>query len=97
VGPGTTINTDSIFIKAGQWYNVVFTYDGYECRYYINGVLKKIWVQTAVFTANSNDVFIGKYENTTYPYYFNGVMDEIRVYNKALSEYDVKRLNTLNQ
>jgi hypothetical protein len=96
-GNGVTVNADSVFIKTGQWYNVVFTYDGYECRYYINGVLKKISLQTAVFTANSNDVFIGKFESTTYPYYFNGVIDEVRIYNKALSADDVRRLNTLNQ
>jgi hypothetical protein len=29
-----------------------------------------------------------------YPYYFNGVIDEIRIYNGALSEDEVLRLNT---
>jgi len=47
------------------------------------------------FTPNSNDIFIGKHENPLFPYYFNGVIDEIRIYNKAITNQQIGYLNIL--
>ena len=96
-GTSPAASADSVYIKTGQWYNLVYTYDGFESRFYINGVLKSITVKTAAFHANSNDLYFGKNENPQYPYYFNGAIDEIRIYNRALCADDVKMLNSLKQ
>jgi hypothetical protein len=85
---------DTPLVKTGQWYNAIFTYDGIESKFYLNGELKKTWTGTASFAPNSNDLFIGRDEdNTTYPYYFNGVIDEIRIYNRALPLNAIKQLS----
>lgn len=54
--------------------------DGYESRRYISTALKNIRFGSTTFTPNTSDLFIGKMDNTQYPYYMNGVIDEIRIY-----------------
>jgi hypothetical protein len=87
--------SDNTPITTGQWYYVVYTYDGLTAKLYINGVLKSTQQKTVIFTDNSNDLYIGKGENPTYPFYFNGVIDEVRIYNRALTADAVKYLITL--
>ncbi len=93
----TYANADSVFIKTGQWYNLVFTYDGFEAKFYINGALKKVYPSTITFTPNTQDLYIGRDGDATYPFFINGAIDEIRIYNKALTDRDVMQLNGLKQ
>lgn len=86
---------DNTPITTGQWYYVAFTYDGLTAKIYINGVLKGAQNRIVNFTDNNNNVYIGKTENPTYPYYFNGVIDEIRIYNRALPADAIKYLITV--
>jgi hypothetical protein len=86
---------DNTAITTGQWYHVTYTYDGLTAKLYINGVLKRTQQRMVNFTDNTNDVYIGKTENPTYPYYFNGVIDEMRIYNRALPADAIRYLVTL--
>ncbi len=83
--------------QKGQWYNVVFTYDGATAKIYINGVLEETEAKTVTFTPNNYDVYIGASSNPTFPFYFNGVIDEIRIYNRALPAGAVKQLNNVRE
>ena len=83
------------YVQANKWYNVVFTYAPGEARLYLNGTLIHSVTGTAAFTPNNQDVFIGKHDDFTYPYWFKGTMDEIRIYNRALCQGDVSKLNAL--
>ena len=49
------------------------------------------------FTDNSSDLYIGKHEDPPYPYYFNGIIDEIRIYNRALPAGAVQQLSNLDE
>ena len=82
-------------ITTGQWYNVVFTYDGAQTKIYLNGVLKETKSGSAIFTPTTEALFIGRAERPDAPYWLNGVIDEIRIYNKDLCEGEVKQLNRL--
>jgi hypothetical protein len=83
--------------QTGQWYNVVFTYDGEMAKIYINGVLQETQAKAVTFTPNNFDLYIGATSNPTFPFYFNGVIDEIRIYNRALPAGAVKQLNNLKE
>ena len=85
-------SADSVYVQKYQWYTLVFTYDGTTSKFYVNGALARTTVNTGTvtFTPNSNDLFIGKHENPLYPYYFNGVIDEIRIYNKVITNRQVQ-------
>jgi hypothetical protein len=43
------------------------------------------------FTSNY-DLYIGKLNNTQYPYWLNGDLDDIRIYNRALTEDEINAL-----
>ena len=89
---------DSPFIKTGIWYNLIFTYDGIQGKFFINGQLKKTWNASANFITNSQDLFIGSTVNQIqFPYWFNGVIDEIRIFNRALPYGAVNELNQLKE
>jgi len=90
-----TSASDSVYIQRNQWYTVVYTYDGTTSRFYVNGALASSNTNTHAvnFTPNSNDIFIGKVKNSQYPYYLNGVIDEIRIYNRILTNQEVGYLS----
>ncbi|HXD94471.1 MAG TPA: LamG domain-containing protein [Bacteroidia bacterium] len=96
-GAGAGVWADSVIIKTGSWYYLTYTYDGTTAKFYINGQLKDSVNKSVPFTPNTNDLFIGKHENPPFPYYFNGVIDEIRIYNKALKPGAVLALSNLKE
>ena len=91
-------------IPLNTWIHVAMTYDKVALKLYINGVYKAQTLSTAnVLYAYQvgpiyDDFQIGAYPLN--PYYFNGQIDEVLIYSKALSETDIKRiycgLNPLN-
>ncbi len=91
-----TIIDSSVIVQTGTWYTLVCTFDGFQTSLYVNGHLQKTQIQSpAEFIANASDLYIGKTENTVFPYNFNGVIDEIRIYDKSLSPQLVKQFNNL--
>jgi len=40
------------------------------------------------------DWFIGYCGRTVYPYFLNGMVDDIRIYNRALAETEIQQLYT---
>ena len=83
---GTTLST-------GQWYHAVNTYDGTTNKLYLNGVFDGSAVSTA--TADSGVLSIGYLSG--FVRYFNGLIDEVRVYNRALSANEVKQLYNIGR
>jgi Concanavalin A-like lectin/glucanases superfamily len=94
-GSGAGAWADSVIIKTGTWYYLAYTYDGNTAKFYVNGQLKDSVNKQVPFTPNTNDLFIGKHENPPFPYYFNGVIDELRIYNRALNSEAVMALSNL--
>ncbi len=90
---------DSSFtsIRSGDWNTVIYTYDGFVSKLYINGTLRSTRISPFGFNVNTNDLYIGKTENPAYPYNFTGSIDEIRIYSRALSPYLIGKLSTLTE
>lgn len=89
---------DSSYVHTNIWYNVIYTCGDGVSKLYVNGVLKSTSaISTTAFTANSQELYIGKHGDPQYPYSFNGVIDEIRIYNKALCAGAVKQLYSAKQ
>ena len=93
---GADDNTSS-YIQSNKWYNVIFTADSGLSKIYVNGVLKNTYHGHAVFNPNDQELFIGKHGDPIYPYWFKGVIDELRIYNRALCQGEVNQLNNLKQ
>ncbi|MBS1918404.1 MAG: LamG domain-containing protein [Bacteroidetes bacterium] len=88
---------DSLFLRQHEWYTIAYTYDGSKSRFFVNGALISTQTNsgTVSFTPNTSDLFIGRNESTIFPYYFNGVIDEVRIYNKAITNQQVEALDIL--
>jgi len=83
------------YIKTNNWYTLIYTYDGQVLKLYVNNQLVNSIVATTSFAPNSTDLFIGKTPSIKFPYNFNGVIDEIRIYNRALSPDEILSLTNV--
>jgi gliding motility-associated-like protein len=87
--PSANLNNIAPYVKSGQWDCLVYTKDSDSSKFYINGILKYA-TSSVNHGTNFDDVFIGKMDNSQYPYWLNGDIDDIRIYNRALSASEVK-------
>ncbi|MDZ4809616.1 MAG: LamG-like jellyroll fold domain-containing protein [Bacteroidota bacterium] len=78
------------YIQTGQWYSLVYTYDGATVKMYVNCELKASKPSVGFNFTNSADLFFGKMDLPAFPYWFNGTMDEIRIYNRVLNIDEIK-------
>jgi len=77
-----------------QYHHVVNVYDNGDAYSYLDGVLTNTLTgQTGTIGANTNNLVIGK-PSWTYPnaFPFDGVLDDIRIYNRPLTACDVDSL-----
>ena len=79
-------------MQTGTWYLVVYTYGKQSSKLYIDGEMITSFVTKNKIGKNKDDLFLGRKDNAQYPYWFNGVMDEIRIYNRTLSADEVTEL-----
>ena len=71
------------------WTHVAVTYDGAAVRHYINGVLDRTTaVSCAVTNTNSRPIRIGA--NGGGGEVMNGLIDEVRIYNRPLSAAEIQ-------
>ena len=82
---GTNALTGSTGITPGEWYHCVMTYEDGARVTYINGVLDAGNVVTGAPYLNPG-------ANTRVGEAFTGVIDELKIYNRALSESEVQDL-----
>jgi len=91
------VNDSFPFIHPGEWANVAFTYNGTISKVYLNGALLASYSKSVSFTPNTQDLYIGETESSIFPYYFKGIIDEIRIYNKAIPDNRIGILNSLSK
>ncbi len=70
------------------WTHVALTYDGTIVRLYVNGTQVATRNQTGAIQTSSNPLWIGG--NQPYGEFFNGLIDEVRVYNRALDQGEIQ-------
>ena len=70
----------------GVWYHVVGTYDRQHVKIYVNGKLKRSSARTGAMPLNEYNTVVGFWNHK----YFPGLIDEVRIYNRALSAEEVK-------
>jgi hypothetical protein len=75
------------FPSLNAWVHVALTHDGYYTRIYVNGVLQG--TSSGSYPMNfDNPIRLGYSVNGTNTY-FGGLMDEVSIYNRALSEEEI--------
>ena len=79
-------------IQLNQWYSVVWTYDGSWAKIYVDCVLRDSLAMSTTSFTNSFDLYMGKLNSAQYPFWFNGDLDEVRIYDRALTIDEVNVL-----
>ncbi|MHC4159547.1 MAG: LamG-like jellyroll fold domain-containing protein, partial [Planctomycetota bacterium] len=79
-------------VSAGQWLHIALVQNGSNVSYYINGAEANS-VNDAIAPAISNptNADVGGYWNG-YGGFFDGTIDDVRIYDKALSAGDIQQL-----
>jgi len=70
------------------WTHVAVTYDGTTLRLYVNGTQVASTAAAGTIESSTNPLWIGG--NSPYGEYFQGLIDEARVYNRVLSATEVQ-------
>lgn len=77
-------------IPTNAWSHVVGTYDGAGARIYVNGQEAGSFAWAGGNILNQpNTMFLGSM--TASSYFFNGIMDEVRVYNRTLTPPEIRQ------
>lgn len=82
----------STVVNDSQWHYIVGTYDGSYLRTYIDGVedTTSPVAQTGLIPNTSAPFWIGAKPNIGYEQYFRGVIDEVAVYDRALTSDEIR-------
>src|SRR4030095_9898257 len=87
-GSTTTTITGTTKLLLNTWAHLACTYDGTTLRYYQNGVQVATVAVTASMTVTANPLRIGG-TTALAAQYFAGLIDEVRIYNRALSAAEI--------
>ena len=79
------------YINTSNWAHIVGTYTSGDRRLYVNGVLVNSDATTGTINTNTNGSSIGVYGgyNGGRGYYYNGLVDIVKVYNRVLTAQEV--------
>jgi len=89
----------STTLVANKWYHAAVTYDGISTyTYYLNGIADNTNSSqyTGSITGGQNQPCIG-YGCDLASHYFNGLIDDARIYNRALSASEISHLYSLGR
>ncbi len=78
--------------KIGEWYHFAGTFDGKTLRVYVNGVLEGEVLNGKPITPSNLDFWIGGDDFGRPTDSFPGKIDEVRLYDKVLSEGDIQKV-----
>ena len=75
----------------GVWHHLVGTYDGLELKLYVDAQLQAITPHVGSIAGSSYNVNIGRNAEVSERFY-DGIIDDVRIYTSALQASDVKDL-----
>ena len=88
----SVIKEFSTNFNVDEWYNIVYTYDGNKCLLFLNGTLIG-QNNSLAFLTEQGPAYIGRaFTNWGADNLFNGDIDDIRIYNRALSADEIRYL-----
>ncbi|MFC1526376.1 LamG domain-containing protein [Candidatus Latescibacterota bacterium] len=80
-----------VIIEPDVWYHIAATYDGHNHRLYVDGLLHD--TRSGSLRQHSEEpLFVGRKGSDETDFTFRGVLDDVRIYNRALSGEEIARL-----
>ena len=91
-GAGGTFGANVLYgtaaLPVNTWTHLAVTYDRVTLRLYVNGVQVSSVAATGAIATSTNPLTIGA--TRTYGQYFQGMIDEVRIYNRALAQAEIQ-------
>jgi fibronectin type 3 domain-containing protein len=75
-------------LAANTWTHLAVTFDGANLRFYVNGALVATRAVAGSMSASTGVLRIGG--NATWGEWFGGLLDDLRIYNRALSQAEIQ-------
>jgi hypothetical protein len=80
-------------IADGQWYHIGFVWDGSLRHLYVDGTeVAKDAAALAPLVSSDGDLHIGAGKTPDAATFFSGLIDDVRIYNQALSAEQIEEL-----
>ncbi len=79
-------------INDNNWHHIAAVYDGTNINIYVDGLLDATKPATGLIFQNNDPVYLGANPEAPYPYFFNGLLDEVTLYNRALSSEEIQNI-----
>ena len=87
---------NTIAYSTNNWINLTSVIDGNTSKFYVNGVLDNTMNCSSSIYQNAYDVCFGKMNHPTFHYYWDGKLDDIGIWNRALSQQEITALYAAN-
>ncbi|MBI4713330.1 MAG: DUF2341 domain-containing protein [Planctomycetes bacterium] len=84
--PVINFATSGAGLQVGQWYHIVMARNGSNWNIYVNGVSKGSTSVSLTMPDLNAPLIFGQYGGSSY---FGGLMDEVKIYNRALSVEEI--------
>jgi len=84
------------YVSLNNWDCLIGTYENDTVKLYVNGVFRYKYYEPAM-GVNTDDLYIGMLNSPVYPDWFNGVIDEVRLYNRALNSEEIAAYCTVDK
>jgi len=90
---GGASGLNSAAVDVGKWIHATVTFDKdvstNNTKLYINGVISNQLTNLNTIPSNNNVIYMGSYLGTSF--YLDGTIDEVRIYNRALSNNEINQ------
>lgn len=87
--PGTPVGVNGVAqVPLNTWTHLAMTYDTATVRLYVNGTLVRSSATTGALLTSTGALRIGG--NSVWGEFFQGMIDEVRVYNRALTQAEIQ-------
>jgi hypothetical protein len=88
-------------IQTGQWYHVALVFDGsrssnQRVSLFLNGALDRVANETSPMVSNYSSLLRVGNTHAGAPYWFDGLIDEVRFYRRALSPAEIYSMGNKN-
>jgi hypothetical protein len=85
---GSNRTAEGAALAANVWTHLAATYDGSTVRLFINGVQVAATAFSGSIAGSTNPLRIGG--NSIWGEYFQGMIDEVRIYNRSLTQAEIQ-------
>jgi len=81
-----------IYLQKNTWYHIVALFDGEDVEIYINGELNSHTGFSGEILTTDIDLTIGQMLPSNNAYNFKGIIDDVRIFNAAISEDQIQKI-----